>query len=343
MTVAMPSDDDLDLVRGGMADFAARALAPYGAQGEDEGRLPVAVAVALSEHGVWSIARPEVDGGAGLSLLECLTALETLAEVDAGVAWAVAAQVLAYAAGDAAGIDLGAACWSFDIGEASEPWILVQASRVAGHIRLAPASLRLRVVRREAWEERGGGGSLGFSLRSAERWRFEGELQDATVASISSADGSRIEAWAALSAAAIALGLARAATQDAVAYATTREQFGRPIASFQAIAHKVADLALGVDAGMLLVRAAASAVMASPAESVASAASALAFVSSMARRSCSESLQIHGGYGYTLAFPVERRLRDAQASAAGFGALARLDRTRVDAVAHRGRTRFGRS
>jgi alkylation response protein AidB-like acyl-CoA dehydrogenase len=112
-----------------------------------------------------------------------------------------------------------------------------------------------------------------------------------------------------LGAAAVLVGLGEAATAAALDYARERKQFGRALASFQAIQFKLADARTGLAAARLLtLRAAASG---SPAD----ASKALTFASSAAPDACSEALQIHGGYGYTTDFPVERQLRDATAIA----------------------------
>ncbi len=112
-----------------------------------------------------------------------------------------------------------------------------------------------------------------------------------------------------LGAAAALVGLAQAATTAALEYARERRQFGRPLAAFQAIQFKLADARTGVASARLLVqRAGASG-------SQVEASAALAYASGVAPEVCSESLQIHGGYGYTTDFPVERQLRDATAIA----------------------------
>lgn len=111
--------------------------------------------------------------------------------------------------------------------------------------------------------------------------------------------------------AAIACGLGRAAIDAARAYAREREQFGQPIASFQAIQWKLADMATRIDAARLLVqRAAWLRDQGQPTRDA--AARAKLFAASRAVAACSEALQIHGGYGYTREFPVERFLRDAR-------------------------------
>lgn len=112
--------------------------------------------------------------------------------------------------------------------------------------------------------------------------------------------------------AALACGIASAALQAARDYSLERRQFGRPIADFQAIQWKLADMTTGLDAARLLTRRAAW--LCDAGRPFATAASrAKLHASELACRAASEALQIHGGYGYTREFPVERLLRDAHA------------------------------
>jgi alkylation response protein AidB-like acyl-CoA dehydrogenase len=111
--------------------------------------------------------------------------------------------------------------------------------------------------------------------------------------------------------AAQALGIAQAAFDVASAYAQEREQFGRPIADFQAIQWKLADMATEIDAARLLTYRAAW-LKQEGRPHAAEGAKAKLFASEMARRQTAEAIQILGGYGYTKEFPVERYYRDAK-------------------------------
>jgi alkylation response protein AidB-like acyl-CoA dehydrogenase len=128
-----------------------------------------------------------------------------------------------------------------------------------------------------------------------------------------------------LGVAAVACGLARGVLEAAAAYAMERQQFGQPIASFQAIQWKLADMSVALDAAWLLTaRAAWLHDTGRPFAEAAARARILATTTAV--RSTSEALQIHGGYGYTREFPVERALRDARTCEAigGGGRVARI-------------------
>ena len=121
-----------------------------------------------------------------------------------------------------------------------------------------------------------------------------------------------------VSIAAMALGLGRGALEMALTYAKQREAFGKPIAEFQAIQWMLADAQTELDAAELLVRRAAW-LADNGRRFTAEASMAKLFASEVATRVCNNSLQIHGGYGYTREFDVERHLRDAKLCEIGEG------------------------
>ncbi|RDI72995.1 acyl-CoA dehydrogenase family protein [Halopelagius longus] len=111
--------------------------------------------------------------------------------------------------------------------------------------------------------------------------------------------------------AARSVGIARAALDDAAAYAEDREQFGEPIGEIQAVKHKLADMDTKVQAAKLLMHRAADLKMRGESY-VKEAAQAKLYASEVSREVANEAIQIHGGYGYTTDFPVERYYRDAK-------------------------------
>ena len=111
--------------------------------------------------------------------------------------------------------------------------------------------------------------------------------------------------------AAQAVGMARAAFEAARDYARERTAFGQPIADHQAVAFRLADMATQIEAArQLVLHAAALKEAGEPCLSEASMAKL--FASEMAERVCSDAIQIHGGYGYMVDYPVERIYRDVR-------------------------------
>ncbi|HNX28766.1 MAG TPA: acyl-CoA dehydrogenase [Syntrophomonadaceae bacterium] len=111
--------------------------------------------------------------------------------------------------------------------------------------------------------------------------------------------------------AAQAVGIAQGAMEKALEYARTRVQFGKPIAKQQAIAFKLADMALEIDAARLLTYRAAWNKNQGISFSI-EAAMAKLKASETAMAVTNQAVQIHGGYGYTREYPVERMMRDAK-------------------------------
>ena len=108
-----------------------------------------------------------------------------------------------------------------------------------------------------------------------------------------------------------AVGMARSAYEVALAYARERQSFGKPIVEHQAVAFRLADMAVQIEAARQLVWHAA--VLRDAGEPCLKEASmAKLFASEMAERVCSDAIQIHGGYGYVTDFPVDRIWRDVR-------------------------------
>ena len=125
-------------------------------------------------------------------------------------------------------------------------------------------------------------------------------------------DGGRI------SIAALSIGIAKGAYEAALKYAKERHQFGQPIANFQAIAFKLADMATRIEAAELLTRQAADLKNAHK-KLTKEAAMAKYYASEVAVWVANEAVQIFGGYGYTKDFPVEKFYRDAKLCTIGEG------------------------
>jgi alkylation response protein AidB-like acyl-CoA dehydrogenase len=125
-------------------------------------------------------------------------------------------------------------------------------------------------------------------------------------------DGGRISIGA------LAVGLAQAALDAAVPYAQTREQFGRPIGTFQGVAFLIADMATEIEAARQLVWRAAW-LKDQGRDFALAAAQAKLFASEVSSRATNAAIQVHGGYGYVEEYHVERFFRDAKLTEIGEG------------------------
>ncbi|MBI2902301.1 MAG: acyl-CoA dehydrogenase [Candidatus Methylomirabilis oxyfera] len=139
-----------------------------------------------------------------------------------------------------------------------------------------------------------------------------GELNHGFIDTLTILDAGRIGM------AALTVGIARGALEEGLKYAKERHAFGRPIASYQAIQWKLADMATEIDAARLLVLQAAD-LKDRGRPFTKEAAYGKLFSSEIAMKAASEAVQIHGGYGYIKEFPVERYFRDAKFCAIGEG------------------------
>lgn len=139
-----------------------------------------------------------------------------------------------------------------------------------------------------------------------------GEEGDGFIQAMKILDGGRI------SIAALSLGIAEGAYLASRQYAKERHQFGQPIANFQAIAFKLADMATKIEASNLLIMQAAD--LKNRHEKVTlESAMAKYYASEVAVQVSTDAVQIHGGYGYTKDFPVEKFYRDSKLCTIGEG------------------------
>lgn len=129
---------------------------------------------------------------------------------------------------------------------------------------------------------------------------------------LSTLDGGRISIGA------MAVGLAQAALDASLKYAKERVQFGQPIANFQAIQWMLADMATEIETARLMVYYAAW-LKDQGRRFTKEAAMCKLYASEVADRACNKAIQIHGGYGYTRDYPVERYWRDARLCEIGEG------------------------
>ncbi|MDX1327202.1 MAG: acyl-CoA dehydrogenase family protein [Arenibacter sp.] len=139
-----------------------------------------------------------------------------------------------------------------------------------------------------------------------------GEVGEGFIQSMKILDGGRISIGA------LSLGIAKGAYEAALKYSKEREQFGKPISQFQGISFKLADMATEIEASELLLHK--SAFLKNEGRNVTKlGAMAKMYASEVCVRAANEAVQIHGGYGYTKDYPVEKFYRDSKLCTIGEG------------------------
>jgi alkylation response protein AidB-like acyl-CoA dehydrogenase len=328
---------ELQEIRALARDFATAALRPHTETWDARGTLDDDVAGKLAELGFFGMLAPEHAGGMGLDAPAWVAAVEELAWGEAAVAVLVAHSVIA--------ADLIARYGSTAV---QEQWLAALATGAqVGCIAFASADVRAhrtgdrwRIAGTTRWvangdraavivlRARAGDGATGVfvipagaGVRVAQRYGTLGlrplalvdMALDVTVPASArlhdgAADAAAEDALGRLSAAAIAVGIAQAALDHAVRYSGEREQFGRPIRSFEGLQRKLAEMATRTVAARALVERAA----ADPDDPVRRAMAKLV-AAECAMYVTTEAVQIFGGYGYMRDYPVEKLMRDAKA------------------------------
>jgi alkylation response protein AidB-like acyl-CoA dehydrogenase len=309
--------------------FADKTLAPAVADVEPAGRYPADLMTQVADLGLLGALAPVRDGGLGLDLLTYAMIVEELARGWTSVAAIVAAHATA---ADAIGRDTSPALRNAVLSRMTRGEIMATAVadaaiearrdgegwRVSGTVPLvdmaAAAGVLVLGARADDGRplvlamERGTAGvtitpaAATVGVRGVEAGSVT--LDRACAVSLGETTG-RLRAVSALGAAAAAVGLAQAAFEAALRYSQQRTTFGKPICQHQAVQLKLADMATTVTAARLLTYAAAE-----DGDDV-SAGLARRYAADAAYQATLESMRIHGGYGYTNEFPVERYYRDA--------------------------------
>ncbi|NDV92725.1 acyl-CoA dehydrogenase [Alteromonas sp. 345S023] len=143
------------------------------------------------------------------------------------------------------------------------------------------------------------------NVKLEESWRLGEEGQGFKMA-MQGLDGGRINI------ATCSIGTAQQALNVATAYLNERQQFGKPIAAFQALQFKLADMATELVAARQMVRMAACKLDNKDADRTTYCAMAKRFATDVGFKVCNEALQLHGGYGYIKEYPLERHVRDVR-------------------------------
>lgn len=305
------TSDQRDL-RAAARDIARGVLAPNAAALESDPAAVDAVVPELGELGFWSLGYPEEHGGAEADLLTRVLVVEALAEASPSVAHRVGMHVLPALAAlsDAHGPEDGIVPnLAADLASGAKVASYARVARCEGDSLVPLGDPMIFVCARRVWVARGAGEPVEMLGLRGVRYAM------ASIESVWQADDastSRVRVAGDLAACAVALGTAQAATDAATRYAQERQQFGHPIAQFQAIQFKIADMATGLEAARRLTYALARALDAGESVDTERALHLRRFVVERAVRACDHALQIHGGYGYTREFPVERLLRAAK-------------------------------
>jgi alkylation response protein AidB-like acyl-CoA dehydrogenase len=328
--------------------FADERIAPRAAAWDREHVFPREVFAELGELGLMGVCVPAQHGGAGADFLSYVLVLEELSRADAGVGVTVAVHtsagtlpILTHGSEEqigrfvpplAAGEELAAFALT-EPGAGSDAAALrtrAHDGRIRGAKQWCTNGSHASTFIVFAREEEAGVGAflvragahgfaatreedkLGLNSSSTADLAFDdtpGEPLGAPGAglrvALSTLDTGRIGI------AAQAVGIAQAALELATGYARERSAFGGPIARFQAIQHKLADMQTEIEAARALVWRAARLKEAGRPHGVEGAQAKL-FASAVARRQTGEAIQVLGGYGYTKEFPAERYYRDAK-------------------------------
>ena len=341
--------DDQRAIRDLAKQFADERIAPHAAGWDREHHFPRELFREMGELGLMGVCVPEAYGGAGADYLSYVLVMEELSRADAGVGvtlavhlgagmlpilnWATEEQkarlVPPLAAGEElcafaltepdAGSDAsslrtradgdgritGAKQWITNGSYASTFTVFAREGdgRVSAFLVRGDAD-GFQVTREEDKLGLNSSSTADIALEATPSERLGGPGTGMRIA-LSTLDGGRIGI------AAQAVGIAQAALELATAYAIQRRAFGGPIARFQAIQHKLADMQTEVEAARALTWRAARLKDAGLPHTVEGAQAKL-FASGVARRQTGEAIQVLGGYGYTKEFPAERYYRDAK-------------------------------
>lgn len=308
------TEDQRDL-RQGARDVARGLLTPAVAKLESAPAEIDAIVPELAELGFLGLGIEEDAGGMGADFLSRVLVVEVLAEASPSVGYRVAQHILP-------------ASFGVRGEESALREAMAGGDRVAAFSRVvncgddvlaAVGDPQVFVCSGAVWLGRSDGGKttrrvpmLGLGGVDFRELHFE------SVFSAKAQDPHGTLAVAELAMCAVALGTAQAALAAGGTYAKEREQFGRPIAEFQAIQFKIADMAMAVEVARRMTYELArqietqSAKGPIDAEFATRALHVRRFVAEQGIRTADHALQIHGGYGYTREFPVERLLRGAK-------------------------------
>src|SRR2546427_112188 len=285
-------------VRDMVRDFAQQVIRPSARRYDAESQFPWDNVKRMAERGLFGIPWPKPLGGSGMDYLSYILVIHELAKVDASHAITVSAHTTL------------ATSPIMDFG--------TDAQRRAFVPRLATA----RVLGGVGFTQAGAGSDAGGTKTTPGAKGDHQRLKRSKNFIPHRGGGERFlahpRAGGRRGVGALALGIAEAALARGLAYTVTRRQFGKPVASFQGVHFALADMATEIAAATHLVYHAAW-LKQNGRPFKKEAAMAKLYASELAMRVTTKAVQLHGGYGYTTEYPVERMMRDAKICEIGEG------------------------
>jgi alkylation response protein AidB-like acyl-CoA dehydrogenase len=306
-------DAEQTMLQQAVGDWARTTLPPHAAEWDAAGALPASVFKGLRDMGLCGICVPEKQGGAGLDSLTLTVVAEQIAQASAGAGWQLVMHNAA--AWIASQCDDAGLAKQLASGRRIATW--VDASHLDGgpagvlpQVALPEGAVLLVSISDAVYRVDAAHTTAVDALGNRAAGLVDVQL-DGTAAQIGTVAIDRITAWLAAPRTALSLGVAQTALNAAVQYAADRTQFGKPLAAFQAIQWMIADSATDLEG-------AREAIFQAAADDDTTGALALqAWAGEAAVKICDRAIQMHGGYGYTTEYPVERAWRDAQWLAQG--------------------------
>ena len=312
--------EEQKMLSDNLHSWAQTTILPYAQHWDEEQELPIKVLREAEELGLHSISVKESLGGSEAGYAAALCAVEVLAQYEPSLALKVALLNGPIASLWPEELPLSEATWA-------NATLQINGSGATGHLNdvpwgesarylLLPQGDRLYIidlhsekVSRKAQKNR-------LGLRCAEWVNFDFEGAPTLAYPLRRRDRLRAQAWMNLGWAAMAVGAGRAGIQEGINYAIQRKQFGQAISEFQALQWMIADSITELDAAYLIIFEAARALESGEEwdvrEGARLAAQARLLAAEASHNACDRGLQMHGGYGFTREYAVERYWRDVQ-------------------------------
>lgn len=300
--------------------WAQDVIWPHIQEWDGEQELPARVLQDAAELGLYMISFSQRHGGLEMGFQAALAAVEVLAQFEPSLALKVALLNGPIASLWPEGLEVADATWG--VGQ-----LQVDQRGATGHLSdvpwgesarwiLLPQGDRLYVINLESERVTRSSQRDRLGLRCAEWVDLHFDGAPTTAYPLRRRDRLRAQAWMNLGWSALAIGAGKAGLDEGVKYAIERTQFGKPISEFQAIQWMIADSITELDAARLLTFEGAKALESGEEwdvrEGARLAAQARLLAAEAGHQACDRGLQMHGGYGFTREYPVERFWRDVQ-------------------------------